>query len=83
MQAGEQWWLSEVLPAMKMAVPVGINNIPYENAKKTLENITTKNRTEADGAPKELSIEVMNELSDIVYNIIYGCVENNKRHKSK
>lgn len=75
-QCKEEWWISEVLPALKMAVPVSINDISKTNVKEWLRKLTDSNYwfNSPEDKPKEITINMMNELSDIVYKIVYEYI---------
>ena len=72
-QCNEEWWINEVLPALKIAVPISINDISETNATEWLRKITDSNYwfNYSEDKPKEITINMMNELSDIVYKIVY------------
>ena len=72
----EEWWINEVLPALKIAVPISINGISKTNVKEWLRTLTDSNHwfNSPEDKPKEVTINMMNELSDIVYKIVYGYI---------
>ncbi|MHB1154052.1 MAG: hypothetical protein ACYCWE_20325 [Eubacteriales bacterium] len=75
-QCKEEWWISEVLPALKIAIPVSVNDISETNVKEWLRKLTDSNYwfNFPEDKPKEITINMMNELSDIVYKIVYGYI---------
>jgi hypothetical protein len=74
-QSKEQWWLGEVLPALKAAVPISINNVNEKDVKEWIRKITTESRvTSHEDKPKEVTTDMMDELSNIVYKIVYGYI---------
>ena len=64
------------LPALKAATPVSVNNVSEEDAKEWLRRITTEGIVlTSDGTvPKEVTTGMMDELSEIVYEIVYGYI---------
>ncbi len=75
-QCKEEWWISEVLPALKMAVPVSVNDISETNVEEWLRKLTDSNYwfNSPEDKPKEITKNMMNELSDIVYKIVCGYI---------
>ena len=74
-QAKEQWWLGEVLPALKAAVPISINNVSEANGKEWLRKITTESRVAShEGKQAEVTTDMMDELSHIVCKIVYDYI---------
>jgi len=74
-QSKKSWWTHEVLPALKLARPVEINGNSPEHMQKWLASRTDGSRfDDFDDKPRHLTMEIMNELSEIVYKIITGFV---------
>jgi len=64
------------LPALKIAIPVSVNDISEANIKEWLKKLTDSNYwfNSPEDKPKELTINMMNKLSNIVYKIVYGYI---------
>lgn len=70
-QSTSAWWTDEVLPALKAADPVGVNGISEAYVKKWLERLTDGSLFHfPEDKPLQLTIDMMNELSDIVFNVV-------------
>lgn len=75
-QCKEEWWIREVLPILKISIPVRFNNIIETHAKEWLRKLTDSDYwfNSKEDIPKEITINMMNELSDIVYKIVYAYI---------
>jgi hypothetical protein len=70
-QRKEPWWTNDVLPALKKAIPAKINGINENQADRYIQYRTDdKNFTFPEGNPIMITMEMMNELSDIVTGIV-------------
>lgn len=76
-QCKSEWWINEVIPALKMAAPIEVNGISETNVKKWLESVTDGSRFNfPEDKPLQITISMMNELSDIVYKIVSDFICN-------
>ena len=75
-QCKKEWWIREVLPALKLAVPVSVNDISEIHVETWLRKLTDSNYwfNSPEDKPREITINMMNELSDIVYKIVYEYI---------
>lgn len=74
-QRKELWWINDVLPALKRAVPTEINGTDKDIAAVQLRKIMDEsNFTYPVGSPVVVTVDMMDELSDIVCKIIEGFI---------
>jgi hypothetical protein len=74
-QSAKAWWTDEVLPALKSAVPVGMNGVLETHVREWLRNMTEGGWfTHSVEEPAEVTTEMMDKLSEIVYNVIIDFI---------
>ena len=85
-QRNEVWWTNEVLPALNNADPMEINRINkilaamytseiQVNMPDIQRIVDDSNASYPESAPVLVTIEMMDELSDIVYKIVTDAIQ--------
>lgn len=75
-QCKKEWWIKEVLPALKLAVPISVNDISITYVEEYLRKLTDSNYwfNSPEDKPREITLNMMNDLSNIVFKIVYGFI---------